>query len=149
MPLINRKRKKLAKEARREFLARQDGKCAICKEVLNSRNNLDHCHITGAFRGVLCGLCNSGLGMFKDNIDYLKRAINYLHASRDEDLEEDFLEYYSKRVGLPKIIIKKEIIQKEVPVFEERRRVITKRDKLIILFGEFILNNLEKRGVKF
>lgn len=55
----------------------QDGKCAICKnweEVLS----VDHCHDTERVRALLCGTCNFGLGAFKDKIELLRKAIEYL-----------------------------------------------------------------------
>lgn len=39
---------------------------------------VDHNHKTGEIRGLLCGLCNSGIGHFKDKIKLLKKAIKYL-----------------------------------------------------------------------
>ena len=39
---------------------------------------IDHNHITGKIRGLLCGLCNKGLGLFRDNSGLLERAMNYL-----------------------------------------------------------------------
>ena len=58
----------------------QNGVCAICgiKPTLERRLAVDHSHTTNKIRGLLCTLCNSGLGMFKDNIDLLARAISYL-----------------------------------------------------------------------
>lgn len=55
----------------------QAGKCAICKENLLSPHT-DHCHTTGKVRGILCPLCNKGLGHFRDNSKYLESAIKYL-----------------------------------------------------------------------
>ncbi len=50
--------------------------CGICP----SKENLcvDHCHTTKKVRGILCGKCNKGLGLFKDNKEYLQKAIEYL-----------------------------------------------------------------------
>jgi hypothetical protein len=39
---------------------------------------VDHNHETGQIRGVLCHQCNRGIGAFKDNIERMKRALNYL-----------------------------------------------------------------------
>ena len=53
-------------------------------EENNQRNNqwcLDHDHDTGEARGWLCNKCNSALGWFDDNIDFLKRAVQYLEKS--------------------------------------------------------------------
>jgi hypothetical protein len=60
-----------------EMLTSQDGKCAICKIVMD-RPHVDHCHETQKVRGLLCTTCNQGLGMYKDNIELLEKAISYL-----------------------------------------------------------------------
>jgi hypothetical protein len=39
---------------------------------------IDHNHVTGGVRGVLCTRCNTGLGKFLDGVDLLKKAIAYL-----------------------------------------------------------------------
>ena len=39
---------------------------------------LDHDHETKKFRGWLCNKCNSALGWFNDDINYLRRAVKYL-----------------------------------------------------------------------
>ena len=59
----------------------QDNKCAICKEDASTNKRrlaVDHCHKTGNVRGLLCGKCNTALGKFKDDIEILQNAINYL-----------------------------------------------------------------------
>jgi hypothetical protein len=60
----------------------QGGKCAICgnsDEVEGRRLAIDHCHDSGKVRGLLCGKCNRGLGLFYDNQELLENAISYLN----------------------------------------------------------------------
>jgi hypothetical protein len=57
----------------------QDGKCLIClTDRLIEELVIDHDHDSGLVRGLLCTSCNLGIGIFKDNIGLLKRAIWYL-----------------------------------------------------------------------
>jgi hypothetical protein len=65
----------------------QHGVCAICGEpekVLESRTkkakslSVDHCHITGKVRGLLCYECNTGIGKLKDSTSLMRKAIEYL-----------------------------------------------------------------------
>lgn len=68
----------------REMFNKQNGVCFICgnPETNSQRrdNNLsvDHNHITGKVRKLLCSNCNRGLGEFNDNIIIMERAIQYL-----------------------------------------------------------------------
>jgi hypothetical protein len=64
----------------------QSGKCAICGTTdpggKRTRFSIDHCHDTGAIRGLLCVSCNSGLGYFKDDISRLEGAVAYLKGHK-------------------------------------------------------------------
>jgi hypothetical protein len=74
--------------SREEYVAlrkKQKNKCAICgnaeqRKVRGKVTELsvDHCHNTGKVRALLCFSCNSGLGSFKDDIDRLRKAVDYL-----------------------------------------------------------------------
>ena len=62
-----------------QILAQQNGVCAICGHPPKKRNlAIDHDHKTGKIRGLLCYMCNYGLGVFRDDIKRLKAAANYL-----------------------------------------------------------------------
>jgi hypothetical protein len=63
----------------------QQGCCAICRmpEVKRYRGRvvrlaMDHCHVTGKFRGLLCFQCNVLLARFKDNPETFQRGVDYL-----------------------------------------------------------------------
>lgn len=74
-----------------ELWSSNDGRCHICnRETQDSRNfAIDHDHrccpsggsCGGCIRGLLCTNCNLGLGNFKDNPDFLNRALGYLLRS--------------------------------------------------------------------
>jgi len=57
--------------------AAQDGKCKLCLRTAY-RLVVDHDHVTGNVRGLLCDTCNRMLGQAKDNQVTLLRAIQYL-----------------------------------------------------------------------
>lgn len=67
----------------RAALAAQNGKCWICGFTPDPDKDLsvDHDHLTGRFRGLLCNPCNLGLGNFRDNRDALSMAAKYLEVN--------------------------------------------------------------------
>ena len=70
------------------MLKKQNNKCKICNTKFSKVTpNIDHCHTTNKVRGLLCRLCNIGLGYFKDNTEILTKAINYLKET--ETLPEE------------------------------------------------------------
>lgn len=58
------------------MLEQQGGKCAICGN--DTRLEVDHCHDTGRVRGLLCGGCNRGIGMFGDAPARMRAAADYI-----------------------------------------------------------------------
>ena len=63
------------------MLAEQGGCCAICGYQFGQEvgdMHVDHDHLNGEVRGLLCDLCNRGLGYFKDNPNRLTAASFYL-----------------------------------------------------------------------
>lgn len=69
-----------------EMLTFQGGVCAICGDPpsgTNSRTDnlhVDHCHQTGRVRGLLCHMCNRGLGSMRDNPRLLRKGAEYLEG---------------------------------------------------------------------
>lgn len=62
-------------------MVEQKGLCKICHQPPNGRWKrlaVDHDHLTGKVRGLLCHSCNAGLGHFKDSVDALRSAISYI-----------------------------------------------------------------------
>lgn len=60
------------------LLSAQAGACAICGDDIRYRATVDHNHLTGMVRGLLCNGCNIGLGRFRDDPIRLHRAADYI-----------------------------------------------------------------------
>ena len=73
------------------LMERQEWTCAICRESLEAREakrraaNIDHSHVTGKVRGLLCLACNVMIGLAQDNTERLKSAIKYLEFDPYKD----------------------------------------------------------------
>jgi len=61
------------------MLAAQGGLCACCGE--RPAEHVDHDHVFGNVRGLLCSCCNQGLGSFRDDPAHLRSAIDYLERT--------------------------------------------------------------------
>jgi len=67
--------------------AAQDGRCAVCGRRSRRRLAVEHSHITGTVRGLVCGLCNRDvLGPLDGDPARIQRAIDFLTEMK-RDLE--------------------------------------------------------------
>lgn len=71
----------------------QNGLCAICKnpETPGRQMHIDHDHESGKIRSLLCGKCNMGLGLFKDDPRRLQSAIEYILKHQESSDSDRFL----------------------------------------------------------
>lgn len=73
------------------MLTEQLGGCAICgaahckdfdpRSGKPRKLHVDHCHATGAVRGLLCSNCNKAIGLFHDAPERLRAAAAYLERT--------------------------------------------------------------------
>lgn len=61
-----------------KMLEAQDFQCGLCHEDLFEPENVDHDHITGKVRSILCNRCNVMIGLAHEDVRILTRAIDYL-----------------------------------------------------------------------
>jgi hypothetical protein len=63
----------------------QKGKCASCGDVFNNSKNtcVDHNHITGKIRGILCRTCNLALSHFNENPNKILGLLKYSQYCND------------------------------------------------------------------
>lgn len=67
-------------EAYDQLYAAQGNACALCRRATGKtrRLSVDHDHVTGLVRGLLCRPCNDLLGHARDDIAFFERVIAYL-----------------------------------------------------------------------
>jgi hypothetical protein len=66
----------------KQVLTYQQGVCYICKKKTNKKGEplklaVDHDHVTGEVRGLLCWTCNKGIAIFRDSEERLQNAVSY------------------------------------------------------------------------
>lgn len=69
--------------------AEQEGTCAICHTPESQLHpdktlGIDHNHVTGHVRGLLCGRCNSAIGLLKESDEIILSMLSYLQEHRYE-----------------------------------------------------------------
>jgi hypothetical protein len=84
-----------------DIFRKQDGKCLICTRQMRlagirkgaiNKAVLDHNHVTGKKRGVICSRCNLAIGLFEDSIELLVSAVVYLQSWKEEHETTEFAE---------------------------------------------------------
>jgi hypothetical protein len=75
-----------------KMLLEQDGKCYTCSVKAEDTQRkylcVDHNHLTGEVRGLLCDLCNTALGLLKENQETIANLSKYLHEKGSCVLKE-------------------------------------------------------------
>lgn len=91
------------------ILRKQEGKCALCGFIPSGQDTfrkgkslaVDHDHITGQVRGLLCDLCNRGIGQLHDDPELLRKAADYVEAS----LDPFFVPWGQEKIEEPKHLV--------------------------------------------
>src|ERR1700731_315226 len=66
------------------LLKRQNGTCVFCSRTTSAKGRrlaVDHDHITGKVRGLLCGPHNRAIGMLGDTIEGIQKVLDYLKGT--------------------------------------------------------------------
>lgn len=61
------------------MMTESGGVCNICQRMPVKFLVIDHCHSQGHVRGLLCEKCNTALGLFDDNVEWMLAAVAYLN----------------------------------------------------------------------
>jgi hypothetical protein len=76
----------LSKEAFNALLETQNFQCAACRTdltVLSNKNiHVDHCHVIGRVRGIICHGCNTSLGLMRNDPNLIRRLALYLDGRK-------------------------------------------------------------------
>jgi hypothetical protein len=63
------------------MLSSQNGVCAICgmQDRNGKRLSVDHNHVNGNVRALLCSDCNCAIGLMKENTELIGKMLDYLN----------------------------------------------------------------------
>ena len=70
---------------KQDMIQELDNTCPGCEREFDTGHGMaatpvvDHCHDTGAVRGILCNECNLALGNVRDSVHTLANLIKYLN----------------------------------------------------------------------
>lgn len=68
----------IAFETFTKMVQEQNGACYICRKIPKSGLVIDHDHVTGKVRKLLCHRCNMALGYGKEDPNVFNRMISYI-----------------------------------------------------------------------
>ena len=80
------------------MLIAQNGVCAACgrpETKTDPRNGelmdlaIDHCHTTGKIRALLCGGCNTALGLLQDSPERIEQLLRYIQKFQVVQITEE------------------------------------------------------------
>jgi hypothetical protein len=79
----------LTQEEWDRLIALQGNACAVCKTTQpggrSEHWHIDHDHVTGQVRGLLCHRCNLGIGQLRDDPQIMMAAARYVAAHRSDE----------------------------------------------------------------
>ena len=72
-----------------KLLEQQNNSCAICQSIKVDKGRkrrlcVDHDHVTGKVRGLVCNRCNRAMGLADDSPELLVKMADYLYANREK-----------------------------------------------------------------
>lgn len=73
------------------LLLSQDGKCVGCKDTnphsKSGNFHIDHSHLTGRVRGLMCSRCNTALGLMNEDLTILANLKLYLENNSPKNTQ--------------------------------------------------------------
>ena len=76
----------LTEEEYLQMFIDRNHQCDVCgMKAKGKKLAVDHNHITGQVRGLLCQICNTGIGSLRtdESLDIIKKAIEYLENNNE------------------------------------------------------------------
>lgn len=76
----------ITEEEHKSLIKLQNNLCAICSgpQIKNKSLSIDHNHVTKQVRGLLCDHCNTAIGKFREDVQIMHKAIEYLNHYNDK-----------------------------------------------------------------
>lgn len=112
-------------KVRKELLEKQDNKCILCERDFDSSDMIacvDHDHITGKVRAVLCIWCNANAGKIEQRAVRAKQNLTALHWLNNfhRYITADQTNYLHPSEIPKKPKVKKLVFNKMIKLFKEK-----------------------------